>query len=175
MEYVTPEVRAMVGLSGPKLTASHPLGADELRRFVQGAMESNPIHMNDAAASEAGFGGLVATPLFPVHSLRRPPGSPDPFERLQSVPDWDGLEPGGGLVGLAPVPVPLTRLLNGGVAAEFHQLAKVGDVISAQGRYVDISEREGRSGSMVLVTVETTYTNQDDDVLVRVRSTIIMR
>jgi acyl dehydratase len=61
------------------------------------------------------------------------------------------------------------------VQAEFHRLARVGDVISAQASYADIQEREGRSGAMVLVTVETTYTNQDDAVLARVRSTVILR
>ena len=41
-------------------------------------------------------------------------------------------------------------------------------MVSAQSRYTDISEREGRSGPMVLLKVETTYTNQDDETLARV-------
>jgi len=48
-------------------------------------------------------------------------------------------------------------------------------VITAQSRYTDITEREGRSGPMVLVKVETTYTNQDDEKLLVSTMTVIMR
>jgi acyl dehydratase len=175
MSHVTDEVRALIGVTGPKRTAPHPLGPDALRRFVQGAMETDPIHWDVAAAAARGHDGVVATPLYPVNAFPRPDGAPDPLERLVDDPEWDGSDVGAGLGGLPPVEIALKRVLNGGVDAEFHQLARVGDVISSQSRYLDIVERDGRSGTMVLVTVETTYTNQDDAVLLRVRSTIIIR
>lgn len=175
MSYVTDEVRALIGVTGPRLTAPHPLGPDGLRRFVQGAMETDPIHWDVEAAAARGYDGVVATPLYPVNAFPRPSGTPDPLDRLVDDPDWDGTDLGAGLGGLPPVQVALKRVLNGGVEAEFHQLARLGDVISSQARYADIAEREGRSGPMVLVTVETTYTNQDDAVLLRARSTIIIR
>jgi len=87
----------------------------------------------------------------------------------------DGTDLAAGLGGLPPLDLPFSRVLNGGVEAEFHQLARVGDTISAQSSYADIQEREGRSGTMVLITIETTYTNQDAAVLARVRSTVILR
>ena len=77
--------------------------------------------------------------------------------------------------GLPPIDVPLKRILNGGTEAEFFRLAKLGDVVSAQSRYTDISEREGRSGPMVLLKVETTYTNQDDETLLVSTMTVIIR
>jgi acyl dehydratase len=171
--YLTDEIRALVGRTGPRLTAAHPLGPDELRRFTQGVMDDDPIHWDPEAAAR--YGGVVAPLLYPVNALRRTPGSGDPLERLHAEPGWDGTDLAAGLGGLPPVEVSLKRVLNGGVEAEFHQMARVGDVISAQARYLDIAERDGRSGPMVIVTVETTYTNQDDAVLVRARSTVIMR
>jgi len=39
----------------------------------------------------------------------------------------------------------------------------------------DISEREGRSGPMVLLKVETTYTDQDDEKLLVSTMTVIIR
>ena len=170
---LTPEVRALVGVEGPVRTAPAPLGRDTLRRFVQAAMEIDPIHWDDDAARARGHDGVVAPPLFPLHAFPRPDGAPDPFDALATDPDWDGIE----LVedGLPPLDVPLPRLLNGGVAAEVFALARVGDRLSAQSRYAEITERAGRAGPMVFVVVETDYRDQDDRLLLRTRTTMIAR
>ena len=44
MSLLTEEVLELVGLEGPPLTCAEPLSEDALRRFVQAAMEENPIH-----------------------------------------------------------------------------------------------------------------------------------
>lgn len=170
---LTEDLRGLVGVAGPRLVAPEPVGADSLRRFAQAAMELDPIHWDEAAARARGFGGIVAPPLYPLHAFPRPAGTADPFDALRDNPDWDGIE----LVedGLPPLEIPLPRLLNGGVAAEVFALARIGDVISARSRYADISEREGSSGAMVFVVVETDYTNQDDLLLLRTRTTMIAR
>lgn len=175
MGFVTEEIRALIDVPGPRLTAAAPLGPDELRRFVQAVMESNPVHWDEEVARESRYEGLVAPPLYVWHALRRAPGSPDPLDRLFEQPDWDGLDVSGGIGGLPPIDVPLKRVLNGGTEAEFFRLPRVGDLISSQSRYLDVVDREGRSGPMVFVTVETTYENQDEQPLARVLSTIIMR
>ena len=82
---------------------------------------------------------------------------------------------GAGFGGLPPIEVPLRRVLNGGTEAEFFRLPALGDTISAQSRYIDIADREGRSGPMVIARVETTYSDQDDALLARVVNTVIMR
>jgi hypothetical protein len=170
---VGPELRALVGVEGPRRTAPVALERDALRRFVQAAMEIDPIHWDDAAARERGYDGVVAPPLYPLHAFPRPHGAPDPFAALEADPDWDGIE----LVedGLPPADVPLPRLLNGGVGAEVFGLARLGDVISARSRYAEITERAGRDGPMVLVVVETDYRDQDDRLLLRTRTTMIAR
>ena len=170
---LTDEVRALVGVTGPRRVAPEPVGADTLRRFAQAAMELDPIHWDEAAARARGYERVVAPPLFPLHAFPRPAGTPDPLDALADDPDWDGIE----LTedGLPPVEVPLPRLLNGGVAAEVFALARVGDTIAAQSRYADISEREGSSGPMVFVVVETDYTNGDGALLLRTRTTMIAR
>jgi hydroxyacyl-ACP dehydratase HTD2-like protein with hotdog domain len=173
--YVTAEVRALIGTEGPRRTLRRALGHDELRRFAQGVMESDPVHWDENEAHARGYDDVVAPPLYVLHAFRREDGTPDPLDQLrEESADWDGTElgaPGG----LEMPDIPLKRVLNGGTEAEFFQMASVGDVISAQTRYADIAEREGRSGPMVLVIFETTYTNQDDIMLARVRTTSIMR
>jgi acyl dehydratase len=173
--FVTEEIRALVDEPGPRFTAVSPLEADGLRRFVQAVMEPDPVHWDEEAARESRYAGVVAPPLYVLHSLRRGSGTPDPLDRLAAEPEWDGLDVGAGFGGLPPIDVPLQRVLNGGTEAELFKLPRLGDVISAQSRYVDIVDREGRSGPMVFATIETLYTDQDGERLARVLSTVIMR
>lgn len=175
MTYITEEIRARIGVAGARVTAARPLGPDELRRFVQGAMIDDPIHWDEPAARARGFPGVVAPPLFPINALRRADGTADPLSRLADEPDWDGAKGVSILPGLDLLQLPLKRLLNGGVTADFFQLACVGDLISFQSRYVDIVEREGKSGTMVVAKAQTEYTNQQGALLARVRMTLIFR
>ena len=70
-------------------------------------------------------------------------------------------------VGLPPVPVPLPRLLNGGNQVEVYQLARLGDRIRAKSTYVDIYQKEGRSGTLVFILLETVYANQNGEMLLK--------
>jgi len=170
--YLTEEVRAYIGRDSEPVTAAEPVEAGAVRRFAQAIMDPDPIYWDGDAAS--GYGGPVAPPLYPGFAFRRPPGTPDPLDRAKANHDYDGLGGGGG-AGLPPVPGMPVRLLNGGVEAEFFALARHGDQITAQSCYADIYEREGRTGTMVFIVTETTYTNQTGQVLAKVRNTSIRR
>jgi acyl dehydratase len=136
-------------------------------------MEGNPVHWDEAVAAASKYGELVAPPLWPTNAFVRAPGDPDPFDVLAENPDWDGSPKNS--TGLPALPLPLKRILNGGTEAQFYKLAAVGDVISAQSRYADITEREGRSGPMVIVKMQTTFRNQDGDVLAVITNSLIRR
>lgn len=171
--YITDEVRSYIGRSSEPVTAAEPVEAGAVRRFTQAIMDPDAIY-RESEDAESRFGGPVAPPLYPGFAARRPPGSPDPLDRAKDNRDFDGLGGGGG-AGLPPVPGMPPRLLNGGVEAEFFALAHHGDQITAQSRYADIYEREGRTGKMVFIVTETTYMNQDGQVFAKVRNTSIRR
>ena len=173
MAILTDEHRALIGTVGEPVTAPVPLTEETLRRFTQAVMDPSPLSWDVEAATASRYGGLVAPPLYPLHAMTRPAGSPDPLDRLADDPDWDGTV--FSRTGLPPVELPLKRLVNGGTEATFHRLARVGDVITAQHRYADISEREGRSGPMVIVATETRYTNQNGELLAVVTRSAIWR
>jgi hypothetical protein len=167
--YITPEIRSLIGRKGPVRSAAEPLSHDQLRRFNQAAMEPeipSPAGGPDSAET--------APPLWPLHAFVRGADEPDPFDVLLADPELDGTH-GAGETGLPPVDIPLTRVLNGGVSAEFFSPAEVGDVVQAQSEYADIAEREGRSGPMVIVAIRTTYANQHGRLLCRVTNSFIRR
>jgi hypothetical protein len=169
--YLTPDLLALVGRKGPVRSSVLPLDPDRLRRFTQAVMEP-PIPAPSDGPERDPY--VTASPLWPLHAFVRLPGAPDPFDVLLDDPELDGTY-GAGENGLPPIELPLTRILNGGVSAEFIAEAKVGDVVHAQSEYLSITEREGRSGVMVIVDTRTTYTDQDGRLLCRVTNSIIRR
>ena len=175
MSVVNDEIRSYIGLEGEAITSPTPLSEDTLRRFVQAVMETDPVHWDPEVAAASKYRTVVATPLQPIHAFVRAAGTPDPADALSDDPDWDGIPRDQGRRGLPPVPVPLSRMLNGGTDAQFFQLARIGDVVTARSRYADIVEKQGKSGPMVIIKQETTYTNQDGDVLAVVTTSAIMR
>jgi acyl dehydratase len=173
--YITPEVKALIGMEGEPQTCWEPVERSEIRRFAQAVMDDDPIFWNDDYAKNTRYHGVVAPPLFPLFAHRRPPGTPDPLAEAATNPDFDGFA---GLLttGLPPVPLPqLPRLLNGGNEVEFYQLPKLGDRITARAKYLDIYEKTGRSGKMVFIVIETRYTNQRYELLMVSRVTLIRR
>jgi hypothetical protein len=169
--YLTPEIAALVGTVGPVRSSMLRLDADRLRRFTQAAMEP-AIPAPSGTAERDPY--VTASPLWPLHAFVRLPGEPDPLDVLREAPDLDGTY-GAGENGLPALDLPLTRVLNGGVSAEFFGEAKVGDVVAAQSEYLSITEREGRSGVMIIVDTRTTYTDQDGNLLCRVTNSFIRR
>jgi acyl dehydratase len=171
---LTDDIRALIGHVGPVVVSPLPYTEDRHRRFVHAMMEEQFMHVDAEAAAQSKFGGLVAPPLWPMHSLVRGLADPDPLDPLLTDPDWDGLG-GESRTALPPIPTSLKRVLNGGTEAEFRQLVSLGDVVQAQARYADIQERHGSSGPMLLVKTEITYKNQRGDVLAIVTMTVIRR
>jgi N-terminal half of MaoC dehydratase len=168
--YITPQIRSLIGRKGPVRPAAEPLSHDQLRRFNQAAMEPEIPSPADAPRDRA----ELAPPLWPLHAFVRRADEPDPFDVLRQDPELDGTH-GAGETGLPPVDLPLARILNGGVSAEFFAQAEVGDVVHAQSEYTNIAEREGRSGPMVIIAITTTYTNQHGRPLCRVTNSFIRR
>ena len=74
------------------------------------------------------------------------------------------------------MPTDLVRVLNAGNELEIYKYPSIGDTIFFQNRYSDIRERVGRDGKpFLIVTTETTYKNQKDEVLCITRASSIRR
>ncbi len=172
--YVTDDVKALIGHETEWVEAWDVVERGAIRRFIQAVMDDDPVYWKDDVARETRYTGEVAPPLFPLHAFRRPPGTPDPLSRVSGDPDFDGVTRDFGL-GLPPVPIALPRLLNGGNQVEVYQLARPGDRIRAKSKYIDIYQKEGKSGSLVFILVETLYCNQDKELLLKAVQTHVLR
>ena len=65
--------------------------------------------------------------------------------------------------------------INGGTELDFYRPMNVGDTITTVAKLADVKEKVGKSGSMIFLTVEVSYTNQMGELVVRCRNTFIRR
>src|SRR5262245_1462524 len=88
--YITPEIKALIGVEGEPQTSWEPVERSEVRRFAQAVMDDDPIFWDVAYVKDMRYGAVVAPPLFPLFAQRRAPGSSDPLAPAATEPDFDG-------------------------------------------------------------------------------------
>ena len=179
---LTVEVRAVIGATGERVEASlWGIEQEGLRRFTQALMDPDPRYWDEEFAKTTKFGQLITPAIYCTYLGRKtPPGADDPVSRaFRQNPDSDGI---GGLESedrkgaLPRIPTELHRVLNAGNEIEMYQYPSMGDTIFSQAKIADIQERTGRDGNpMLVITNETTYTNQKGEVLCILRSSSIRR
>ena len=174
MALLTDEMRRFIGVESDILTAPEPVEFGAVRRYAQAIMDEDAIFADDEAAKAQGLPGKVAPPLFPAQSFRRAFGAPDTLTERAGDPDFDG-SVGSSMRGLPELPTAGLVRLNGGSEIELLRYVRHGERISIQARYASITERESSKGPMIIVVIETSYFTTPDDVLLRVRSTSLLR
>jgi acyl dehydratase len=154
-DLVPPEAREMIGqvTAGP-VTAD--ITAKESQRYAQAVDDLNPVYFDEEAARAAGYRTLVCPPTFLDHVVV----VGRPVEQLR--PDGLFRNPESAGIGMR-------RVMFGGQEWEWLAPAHVGDTVTAMQRLAGIDEKEGSKGPFALVTWETTYTNQDGEVVARAR------
>lgn len=172
--YITDEVRNIIGAQSDWVDAPHPVQESEIRRFFHATMDSKPRYWDEKWAAASRYGKPVAPPAFAVHAFRRTQeDTRDPLD-LMDDPDFDGvsrsMRPG-----LPSVPVALSGILNGGYEYEFYSYPKVGERIRCRSTYKDIYQRDGKSGTLVFVLVEDEYATADGRPLLKSININIMR
>lgn len=173
VNYITDEVKALIGTESQPIEAYHPVDPSEVRRFHHATMDPARRYWDVAWAQDSRYGGVVAPAAFPVHAFRRAPDDPDPLGRTDD-PNFDGrsrrLRPG-----LPPLPIPLVRLLNGGYEYEFFRYARHGERIRVTSRFKDIYQRDAKTGTLVFVVIEDLFTNERGEPLLQAVGTLILR
>ena len=127
-----------------------PVTLEIVRSFTQGIGETNPIFIDEAADKAAGYSGLVAPPTLCTIFVRQ--------VKLPSVNVNFGkssMHAGQKVQSLAPI--------------------IVGDEITASSHLKDVYAKTGRSGTMVFIVWETTFSNQRGQVVAEVQESFARR
>lgn len=146
---ITPEIRAMVGQE-VFLPGTEPVEKGIIKRYTVAVGDPNPLYRDEEYARKTRHGGIIAPPTFVF----------DANHRIEAEVGEDGRP-----LARVKLPPPLNRIARAGNEYEFHKPARPGDIISARRKITNIFEKEGRTGGLVFVEYETTYTNQKQEVL----------
>ena len=168
MPLLNEQVLALVGYESSVSEAPDPVERGAVRRFVQASMNEEPAYLSPDSAE------LDAPDLFPMNMFVRPFGTPDLLSDRAQDPDFDGAI-AASMRNLPELPLPSRVRLHGGYDIQIFRRAKVGERVRMKSKYIDITERQGSKGPMVIAVVDTDYFTAEGAPLLRVRNTGIYR
>jgi hypothetical protein len=149
---ITDEMRASIGVEGPPSISE--VTTTGIRMFARAVGYTDQRFYDEAYAKSKGYRSLLAPPGYLGTAVYNPNA-----QRAQAGGPGRGRTGGG---------------LDGGVERKYTGVdICAGDVLSAVGKIVDISERPSRLGMMVITRRETTFTNQNGEVVCRAYNTIL--
>ena len=145
---ISDEMRASLNKEGPPTTLE--VEKTSIRMFARAVGHTDLIFFDEAYAKSKGHRSIVAPPGYL--------GTPI------FTPNSGGFTGPGGR---SPSGRPL-RALNGGTEYEYTGIdICAGDVLTAVSKIVDLSERQSSLGLMLITRRQTTYTNQDGEIVAR--------
>lgn len=139
-----------------------------IRRFADAIDDPNPLYWDEEYARSSRYGTIIAPPgFFGWPATRRAKtqwffgwptrwkaeGGPDLVEELKNILTASGH----------------IRNMVGELDYEFFQPVRAGDILAATRTITDVYERQGKTGTLVFVVLDTTYTNQHGDLVARER------
>lgn len=162
-DLIPPEAKAMIGSSMGSGTLV--IDGRQARKWAAAVDDRNPIYWDEDAAKAAGYRTTPIPPMF----LGQTGGDVTFLENLNldGTPKSSGSGP--------EIPLPVQRKMAGGTETEYLEPIYPGDVLTTETRLTNLEQKEGRSGSFVLIHRETTYTNQDGVLVARSHGTAIQR
>lgn len=128
-----------------------------IRRYAEAVGDPNPLYCDDEYAKKSRYGSIIAPPGFFGWATR-------PMSASE------------GLIGLmeALIVGGFAGILDGGMAYDFYLPVRAGDTLVASPKVKDVTEKEGKT-RMMIVRFETTYFNQNGDLVARSYHTLIGR
>ncbi len=138
--------------------------ATDIAKFAYATGETNPIHYDREAAVAAGYPDVVAPTLF-TYVVRM---------HASALVSPDQLEPDGSPTADVP-PLPTRRAMAGETSVVLGESVVAGDTVTVDKRLAGMYEKEGRSGPLVFVEMEFTFSNQRGEIVARENFTRIYR
>ena len=162
------EANKFIGKSIGNVACEVEKGA--IKRFADAVGETNPLYWDEEYAAKSRYGSIIAPPGFFGWAVKLPPGAT--FQRPTDISDppeaTEEMREALAKAGYANV-------LDGGIEYEFFQPVKAGDLLTAKSTIKDVREREGKTGKMAFVIIETIYYNKENEQVAVARATAIYR
>lgn len=152
------EARALIGV---KKVRRCEVTRHDIKRFAQAIGASDRVHYDEAYARTTRHGAIVAPPLF-CQSLTYEDVPPD-----QLPADGSPLE--------LFVPIPAQRAVGGGSDYTIHRLVRAGEVITVTSQLKDVYTRQGKSGLLYMLVVETLFEDERGEPVAAETATYIKR
>jgi len=151
---ITEELKAVVGVESEPWT--HEVTTTSVRAFARGVGYTDAVYFDEEAAKAAGYRSLPCPPTYLGTPVFIPGRSNDTF----SGPKNTGPSLNHGL----------KNVLDGGTETEYFADICAGDTLTVTSCCADLSIRESKTtGQMLIVTSESTYTNQEGKVVAKQR------
>jgi acyl dehydratase len=150
--------RALIGL---KKVRRCEVTRRDIARFAQAIGATDRVHYDEAYARGTRHGAVVAPPLF-CQSLT-----------YEEVPA--GLLPPDGSPLELYVPIPAQRAVGGGSDYTIHRLVRAGEVITVTSQLKDLYTKQGKSGLLYMVVVETLFEDERGEPVAAETATYIKR
>ena len=147
---ITDEMRAAIG----RESDPYPVEVDRtaIRMFARAVGHTDPIYYDVEQARRRGYRDLPCPPAYLGTPVFKPGQAPRTVTQ--------GFKS------------PFKRVLNGGTEVEyFDEDICAGDTLTSASKIADLSERQGSLGPMLIIRYETTYRNQQGEVVAIVRGT----
>ncbi len=146
---MTQAARHLIGrVSEPE--SRPPVTVDEIARYAYAVDDVRPAYIDEKAASDGPYGGIVAPPLFTGFTSFPPTAIA--HLRADGLPTArdDPLQ----------LRIPGAQSRYTGTDVTLIEPIRPGDVLTRQAAVIGVEEKRGRSGEMIFTTKETTLTNQ---------------
>jgi len=155
---VSEDVLAMIGVEKVR---HYVVTKRDIKRFAQAIGETNPIYFDENYAKSTKYGVVLAPPLFcQIFTFEDVP--PDQLPNDGSPTEID-------------VPIPAQRTVGGASSYEIFQRVKVGDQITAKSMLTDVFTKQGKSGKLYFVVIETEFSDQEKKLVAKETATYIKR
>lgn len=126
----------------------------KIKELAEAIEDENPLYRNEEAARASKHGSLIAPPTFPT---------------LFRSEEWGIMDM------LNDLKVDISKLLHGEQEYEYFRLIKPGDKLTCTTRIKDIYTKEGKSGSMDMITTETDCVDERGELVTRARALLVVR
>jgi acyl dehydratase len=150
---ITDEMKKLIG-TGPD-PSIYRVEEGAIQRYADAIGDPNPLFNDIGYAKKSKYGRLICPPGFF--------GWPAKAIDMLALP--------GAIIKAGAPP----RVLDGGIEYEFFAPIGAGDILTCATKIASFNEREGKAGRMLITTRETTYLNQNGDVVAKATSSFINR